>query len=392
MHTQSFTYLEEFLKKKIELDEVKGSAIAIIHKGKEVYRNEFGMADVAKNMEMKRDTIFRCYSMTKPITNMAVMILLERGLISLSDPVENYLPGFKDQKVLKDGKLTPVETPVTIQNLLDMDGGVVYPDIYFDAGQKMQDRIDAYYDDAYSGKPLDTVAFANMVGEMPLEFHPTNGWRYSFSADVLGGIVEVVSGMRYSDFLKKNIFNPLGMTDTDFYVPEEKMDRFMEVYEWTEDGLKPWEFDRMLGLTYRFYKRPEFESGGAGLVSTIDDYEKIVRTFLGFGTCDGVRILGRKSIEYMSCDHLKNEAQRKMLDWESLRGYGYGNLMRQMLDPHGNESLGTVGEYGWDGFLGTYMFVDPKEDLGIVYVIQKCGGNGYRDVQVIRNIIYGALD
>ena len=138
-------------------------------------------------------------------------------------------------------------------------------------------------------------------------------------------------------------------------------------------------------------KKPAFESGGAGLVSTIDDYQKFVKMMLGKGSYQGIRILGRKTVETMTQNHL-DANQLKMYDWEQLRGYGYGNLMRVMIDVGKAEGIGSVGEFGWDGWLGSYVFMDPKEDLAVIYVIQKCGGNGFRDVQVIRNIVYSALD
>lgn len=386
--------LDSFLQSKVDAGEVAGSMLCIVYKGHEAYRKEFGMADISRKIPMQHDSIFRCYSMTKPVTSVAVMTLVENGVISLDDPVSRYISSFKNQRVLKDGEYIPTEREVTIEDLLDMTGGVVYPDVSFPAGAEMQKVIDAYYEDVEAGKPLDTIGFANMVGRQPLEFQPGHGWRYSFSADVLGAVVEAASGMRFSDYLKKTIFDPLGMTDTDFYVPDEKKDRFTEVYEWNDKQKKlvPWTFDRMLGLTYRFYKKPEFESGGAGLVSTIDDYKKITGLLMGKGTYDGIRILGRKTVDYMTCDHLKNEEERAGYNWEQLKGYGYGNLMRQMITPYKNNALGTPGEFGWDGFLGCYMAVDPAEELELIYVIQKCGGNGFRDISVIKNIVYGALD
>ena len=197
--------------------------------------------------------------------------------------------------------------------------------------------------------------------------------------------------MKFSDYLKETIFQPLGMIDTDFYVPEEKQNRFMQNYEykWDTKKMEPCTWQH-LGLSYMHLKPPAFESGGAGLVSTVDDYSRFTQMILHGGTYRGKRILGRKSIEYMNRNNL-TEQQAKMYDWDSLYGYGYGNLMRQMADVHASGGLGSVGEFGWDGWLGSYVAMDPAEDLTIIYVIQKCGGNGYRDVQILRNIIYAAL-
>lgn len=382
---------DEVIQAKINGDEIKGVSLCVIHKGDTVYFRQFGMADVARNIPMTKDSIFRCYSMTKPVTAAAVMSAVEKGLISLSDTVDMYLPGFRDQKVLKDGKLVPVEHKVTLQNLLDMTAGVTYPDASFPAGTYMQNMIDQYYADLEAGKPTTTYDLANLIGQQPLEFEPGEGWRYSFCADVLGAVLEVVTGKTYGEYLKKTIFEPLGMVDTDFYVPEDKQNRFMENYEYKPESgtLEPCTWQH-LGLSYMHKKKPAFESGGAGLVSTVEDYSRFVQMMMHGGSYRGVRILGRKSIEHMTTNHLTPQ-QLQMYDWESLRGYGYGDLMRQMTDVPASYGLGSVGEFGWDGWLGSYVAMDPAEDLAIIYVIQKCGGNGYRDVQVLRNIIYSAL-
>ncbi len=391
MNQTILSNLDTYINNLCDGKTLAGASLCIIHKGDEVYRKEFGKADIENNIPLKSDAIFRCFSMTKPVTSTAVMTLVEKGKLGLFDPVSQYLPGFKDQKVYTDDGLVPVKSEATIQNLLDMTAGLVYPDMSFPAGRIMQEVVDKYYKDVEAGKRLSTVELANLIGQQPLEFHPGEGWRYSFCADVLGAIVEVVSGIPYSDYLKENIFNPLGMTDTDFFVPEQKLDRLMQVYEPVNEThtLKPCTW-QMLALTDMFVSKPAFESGGAGLVSTVDDYGKFVRMLLGRGTYNGTRILGHKTVDYMNSNHL-NEKQMVGYNWDSLKGYGYGNLMRQMLAPHENGSLGSAGEFGWDGWLGTYMFVDPVEDLGIIYVIQKCGGNGYRDTQVMRDIIYSAL-
>lgn len=382
---------DEVIRSKIEKDEIKGASLCVIHRGDTVYFRQFGMADVKRQIPMTEDSIFRCYSMTKPVTSAAVMAAVEKGMISLSDTVDMYLPGFKDQKVLVDGKLVPAEQKVTLQHLMNMTAGVTYPDTSFPAGTYMQNMIDKYYADLEAGKPTSTYDLANLIGQQPLEFQPGEGWRYSFCADVLGAVLEVVSGKSYGQYLQETIFGPLKMIDTDFYVPEEKQDRFMENYEYKPESgkLEPCTWQH-LGLSYMHKQKPAFESGGAGLVSTVKDYSKFVQMMMHGGTYQGVRILGRKSVEHMTRNQLTPK-QLETYDWEALRGYGYGDLMRQMMDVQASYGLGSVGEFGWDGWLGSYVAMDPAEDLAIIYVIQKCGGNGYRDVQQLRNIIYSAL-
>ena len=392
MNTKTLSRADSLINQRIQAGEIMGSALCVIHKNQEVYRKEFGMADKERNIPMTKDSIFRCYSMTKPVTSAAVMILVERGELALSDAVSRYLPGFKEQKVLVNGKLVPVEKEVTIQNLLDMTAGVTYPDASFPAGEYMQQMIDDYYASLEAGTPTTTYDLANKIGQQPLEFQPGHGWRYSFCADVLGAVIEVITGKTYGEYLKDEIFTTLGMVDTDFYVPEEKQNRFMENYEFKPERgrLEPCTWQH-LGLSYMHKKKPAFESGGAGLVSTVDDYSKFTHMMMNQGRYAGGQLLSRKSIEFMTCNHLTPE-QLKMYDWDSLYGYGYGNLMRQMTDVPASGGLGSVGEFGWDGWLGSYVAMDPAEELTIIYVIQKCGGNGYRDVQMLRNIIYSALD
>lgn len=374
-------------------DCIVGASVCVIHKGEEVYRKEYGDADKEKKIPMAPDSIFRCYSMTKPVTAVAVMTLVEKGMLQLTDAVSQYLPGFQNQQVLTEKGLVPVKQEVTIQHLLDMTAGLCYPDASFPAGEKMQEMIDEYYRKIFEeDTPTSTYDLANLIGQQPLRFQPGEGWNYSFCADVLGAVIEVVTKKTYGEYLKETIFEPLGMVDTDFYVPEEKQGRFCQNYQYMPETqtLEPCTWQH-LGLSYMHLKKPAFESGGAGLVSTVDDYEKFVKMMLGKGTYQGVRILGRKTVECMTRNHL-NEQQLKWLDWEQLQGYGYGNLMRVMLDVGEAKQLGSEGEYGWDGWLGSYVCMDPKEDLAIIYVIQKCGGNGHRDVQVIRNIVYSALE
>ncbi len=370
-----------------------GAAIAVIHKGREVFRNEYGYADKEKKIPMASDSIFRCYSMTKPITSAAVMTLIEKGLLSLDDRVDRYLPGFQDQKVFTEKGLVPVNTPVTIQHLMDMTAGVNYPDASFPAGQPMQDMIDEYYRKIFEeDTPTTTLDLANLIGQQPLKFQPGDGWNYGFCADVLGAVIETISGKTFGEYLKETIFEPLGMTDTDFYVPEEKQNRFCQNYQYMPETktLEPCTWQH-LGLSYFHLKKPAFESGGAGLVSTINDYSKFAQMMLNKGTYNGVRILGRKTVEEMTKNHL-TEKQLATYDWEQLAGYGYGNLMRVLIDPEHSFCLGSKGEFGWDGWLGCYVSMDPVEDLAIIYVIQKCGGNGFRDIKVIRNIVYSALE
>lgn len=394
MNQQILNQINEVIQEQIADGSVVGASISVIKDGTEVFRGNYGQASKEKHIPMENDTIFRCYSMTKPITAAATMILVERGKLQLSDPVWWYLPGFKDQKVLaEDGKtLMDVKRDVTVQDLLDMTAGLVYPDASFPAGKIMQDLYDDFYAKLENGEAISTIDLCNLIGKQPLEFQPGEGWRYSVCADVLGAIIEIISHKKFSEFLQEEIFTPLGMTDTAFYVPEDKLNRFMEYYQYMDDTqtMEPCTWQH-LGLSYFWKQPPAFESGGAGLVSTIDDYAKFAQMMCNGGTYNGVRILGRKTVEYMTSNHL-TEKQLKRYDWDTLYGYGYGCLMRVMMDTGVHGSNGSKGEFGWDGWMGSYVFMDPVENLIMIYVIQKCGGNGYRNVARLRNIVYAAVE
>lgn len=378
------------IQNEIDNKVIGGAAIRIIHQNNIVYQDEQGYADIENGKAIAPDTIYRLYSMTKPITAVAVMILYERGLINLLSPVSDYLDGFRNQKVTTDNGLTDAIRPVTIRDLLNMTSGVVYPDGSFEAGRLMgalYDEVDREY---YNGNPADTVNFCNRMGRIPLEFQPGERWRYGASADVLGAIVELASGKKFSTFLKEEIFGPLDMVDTAFYIPEEKYHRFAQIYDYDvqQDKLVPFT-GSFLGL-YQYKTPPAFESGGAGLVSTLEDYSHFAQMLVNGGTYNGKRILGHKTIEYLATPQL-TQNQATTYDWDSIAGYSYGNLLRILTDPVKAVSNGTIGEFGWDGWTGNYFFVDPKEQLILIYMIQRCGGTNPNFMRRLRSIIYGAI-
>ncbi|MDF2588827.1 MAG: putative Beta-lactamase [Anaerocolumna sp.] len=390
MDYSNLKYLEQVMQKEIDCGSIFGSAIQIIHNNKVVYENELGYAIKEKGVPVKKDTIYRMYSMSKPVTTVAAMILYERGQLNLLSPVSDYLDGFKNQKVYTPNGLVEVNRQVTIKDLLNMTSGVVYPDMSYKVGQMMEELYTSVADQCRVGKPVNTVDFCNMIGRQPLEFHPGEKWRYGASADILGAVIEIITGKKFGQFLREEIFTPLGMVDTDFYVPAEKLNRFAEIYEYIEKNnrLEPctWSF---LGLG-NFKEYPAFESGGAGLVSTIEDYSKFAQMLVNGGTYNDVRILGKKTIEYISKPQL-NKQQEVDYNWDSQIGYSYGNLMRILVDPSKAGSNGSVGEFGWDGWTGNYFFVDPKENLILIYMIQKCGGGNPSLIRALRSILYGSL-
>ncbi len=390
MEYKNLTYLKTLMEKEIKEGHINGSAIRILHHGDIIYEDEWGYADKENGIPIKKDTIYRMFSMTKPITTVASMILYERGRLDLFAPVSDFLEGFQKQKVVTKDGLVDVVREVTIQDLLSMTSGVVYPDSSFEAGRIMGELFDDMAKKLSEGNPYSTLDVCNRIGRQPLEFQPGEKWRYGASADVLGAIIEVVSGKKLSAFLQDEIFTPLGMKDTSFYVPEEKLKRFAMIYEFIPElgRLEPCYWNH-LGLG-DYKQPPAFESGGAGLVSTIDDYTKFAMMLANGGTYQGKRILGTKTVEYLSQPQLTAE-QSITFDWDSMKGYSYGNFMRVLVDPSKAGSNGSIGEYGWDGWTGNYFMIDPKENLVMLYMIQKCDGGRLTTLRSIRSIIYGAI-
>ena len=383
-------YLNKLIEGEINSGEINGASVRIIHKNQIVWNEIFGHADKEKKINTEKNTIYRMYSMSKPITAVAVMILYERGQLDLLAPVSNYLEGFKDQKVLtKDGLINPGRS-VTIQDLLNMTSGVVYPDENIESGRMMIKLYQEADERHYKGDPMGTVEFCNRIGQNPLEFSPGERWQYGASADILGAVVEVISNMKLSDFLKKEILDPLGMVDTGFYVPKDKQARFAQNYmfDWNAKALLP--FSDSFLATYDMTSPPGFESGGAGLVSTLDDYSRFATMLVNGGSLDNINILGRKTVEYLGTPQLTKE-QALSYNWDTQYGYSYGNLVRSMVDPTKATSNGSIGEFGWDGWTGNYFFVDPMESLCCVFMIQRGGFNNASMRRRMRQIIYSAI-
>ena len=316
-----------------------------------------GFADIADSRPVQRDSIFRLYSMSKPVTAAAVMLLMERGVIDLCEPVARYLPGFAGQTVLENGKCVPAERGVTIYDLLNMTAGLSYPGD--DPAGQCAARVFVENQAAMDrGEPgLGTVDFANALGRQPLAFQPGREFRYSTCADILGAVVEAADGRAFADLLREEIFTPLGMKDTDFYVPADRRARFVTCYVRKPEGLVPWTGTHL--DCGRYERMPAFASGGAGLVSTLDDYLRFARMLRQGGIYEGRRVLSPETVRYMTSPQL-TEAQSASL-WDSLSGYSYGKLMRIGVRPGEGKTLIRPGEYGWDGWLGTYFANFPRE-------------------------------
>lgn len=380
--------MDNLIQKEVEEGRVAGASALVIHKDKEIYFHTYGYADKEKKIPMKRDTIIRLFSMTKPITAAAVMILAERGEIDLRDAVSKYIPEYKNQQVWTEKGLVPMEREVTIFDLLNMTSGICYPTDEHEPGKLMGAALKSLIDRRLQGEYVDTLEYAKAIAGVPLCFQPGELWMYGFSADILGAVVEVASGMRYSEFLRKELFEPLEMQDTGFFVPEEKKDRFAQIYDWVDEkSLEP--FGRShLGEYYD--SDVAFESGGAGLVSTIEDYSHFATMMIHKGEYKGKRILGRKTVEFMAQNRL-NEEQRSTCIWDSVLGYGYGCLMRVLIDQGAAGTNAPLGEYGWDGWTGNYVTMDPEDEMILMYFIQRCGAGMTPVVRKLRMATYAAM-
>lgn len=382
--------MDRLIESEIASGNLAGANLLLLKDGNELYRASYGMADIEKKIPMTKDTIFRMFSMTKPITCAAAMLLMERGILDVYDPVSKYLPDFHEQTVFSaDGSKTfPAPREVLIRDLLNMTSGLAYPDDETPAGKAVAALFDEMTAAQDRGAGFTTVQLANRIGRIPLAFEPGAHWMYGSSADVLGAVVEVASGMHFGDFLKKEFFEPLAMNDTDFYVPYEKKNRFAELYRCSETQIAP-QTGKNLGME-GYDHAPAFESGGAGLVSTIDDYAHFATMLLHGGVYNGKRILGKKTVSFM-CSPQLGESYLPDLCWDSLRGYNYGNLMRHLIRPSEGGTNADAGEFGWDGWAGTYFTIDPKEHFILLYLIQLCDAGCNEVTRRVRQIAYSML-
>ena len=360
---------------------VAGVSCLVIKDGAEKFYYQSGNRNIEKNLPMERDTIVHLFSMTKPITACAVMKLMEEGLIDLAEPVSKFLPGFKNQTVGEER--IPVVREVTIKDLLTMTGGLTYEGYGTYTERKTAELLERLKTDT----EWTTYEVANAIGEIPLNFQPGTDWQYSVGADVLGAVIEVVTGQSLGKYLRENIFEPLGMKDTAFWVPADKQSRLSAIYDMTGEGLIKYT-GRNLGISPEAEYEPAFEAGGAGLVSTIDDYARFATMLLQGGEYNGRRILGENTVRFFTGAHLNKEQQAGMYRWQGLEGYSYGNLMRVRTDSGLACMNGEVGEYGWDGWAGTYFCNDPVNKLTMIVFQQLSCSGTTTYTRKIKNIVY----
>jgi CubicO group peptidase (beta-lactamase class C family) len=381
------------LKKAMDVlaDDIKagvlpGGILLIGRKGKIAHFETVGELNPETKTPMTKDAIFRIYSMTKPITSVAAMMLVEDAKISLTDPVSKYIPEFADVKVGvetagADGKptltLVPPRRPITVQDLMRHTSGLTYG--FFGSGLVKK----AYVDSGVFGKDLNNADFSRELAKLPLMHQPGTNWEYSQSTDVLGRVIEVASGQTLYAFMKERILDPLGMKDTSFYVADAS--KFPRIAE-------PFKTDRSFGVNADMSepRNPaKYESGGGGMVSTATDYSRFLQMLLNGGTLDGRRYISPSTVTHMTSDHLGSAMG---LGSAYLPGDGYGfGLGFQVRRENGlSPSPGTAGDYSWGGAGGTAFWVDPKQDMYVVFMMQ-APKNRTMVRSKVRSLVYGAI-
>jgi CubicO group peptidase (beta-lactamase class C family) len=359
-----------------------GVITLIARNGRLIDFQTYGYRDLEKKLPMERDTICRIYSMSKIITCVGVLALFEEGRFNLEDSVSRYLPELKDMKVMTGGtadapQLEPLKRPITIKHLLTHTSGLTYDLPANDEIAKLYNRADLW-----SGPGLDN--FITKVGKLPLKHQPGDAWTYGINMDVLGALIERVSGKTFGAFLGERVFRPLRMKDTGFDVPPEKMNRLAKTYKHGLDG-KLVEAEPL--ALARAEAGRDIESGGGGLFSTAGDYARFAQMLLNGGTLEGHRILGRKTVELMTANHMVTLPDNQAASRQ--KGFGFG--VEVTTDPGRLSVPSSIGQFGWYGAATTYCQIDPKERIVAVALVQHFPFNEHNFFSAFATGYYQAL-
>jgi CubicO group peptidase (beta-lactamase class C family) len=382
--------LHKGMQDYVDRHDVGGVVTLIAREGKVADVHATGFQDVESRRPMQVETIFRIASMTKPITTVAVMMLEEEGKLFLTDPVSKYIPAFKGQRVAEGGTTVPARREITIRDLLSHRSGLSYG--FLNGGPVGEAYRKEGVTDGLTVTSMSLQQGIDKLAAQPLMAQPGSAWNYSLSTDVLGRVVEVVSGMSFDAFLRDRIIGPLGMTDTAFVVPDPKWSRFSTVYSPDGNGgIRPMKdpeeaFGNAHLSQFAWYKGPKtYFSGGAGLTSTIQDYARFAQMLLNGGTLDGVRLLSPKTIELMTASQTSDLPANGLLGPGTQFGLGF----RVVTDVAQTQAQGSVGMYGWLGIYGTTFWVDPKEHLIAVMMVQRYPGSSVG--AAFQSLVYSAL-
>jgi CubicO group peptidase (beta-lactamase class C family) len=380
--TQRLSRIDNLMNRYVDSGKLAGVVTCLARRGHVVHFGKFGHQDTP----MELDTIFRIYSMTKPITCAALMMLYEESLFNLPDPVSEFIPAFKNMKVMsEDSALVDATRSITVQDLLRHTAGLTYGgyDISYSPVDKLYDEADL------SNTGLSNQEVAARIAGLPLMYHPGTKWHYSMATDVAGYLVEVLSGQPLADFMQEKIFGPLGMTDTAFHIEPAKLSRFPTLYGKTPDD--------DLGIldepaTSEYLPPIATHAGGHGLVSTAADYLRFAQCILNRGELDGARLLGPKTVDLMTCNHLPSALLPIAFEGTvPMLGMGYGLGFGVMLDVAQTGVMGSVGDQSWGGHAETYFLIDPQEELVGIMMSQYLPSQTYPIRQEFRTAIYQAL-
>jgi len=387
--------LDRFLQTRyIDAGKIPGALTLIYRRGEVAHFSPLGFADLGRKKPMRQNTIYRIYSMTKPLTTVAFMQLVEQGLVALDDPVHRYIPEWEGLGVYVGGfmetfKTKRTERPMLIIDLLRHTSGLTY-------GIQTTTNVDAAYRRLGIGELDRHGTLEEMVQKLagvPLDFSPGTAWNYSVSTDVLGYLVGVISGVPFEEYLRSRIIEPLGMADTDFYVREGRGDRFASCYAATPNATMVLMDDAEASP---YHRPPTFFSGGGGLVGTAADYLRFCRMLLAGGTLDGVQYLSPKTIHLMTVNHLPGGADlpslsRSLFSEAAYNGIGFGLGFAVTGTPAETMLPGSGGDYSWGGAASTYFWVDPKEDLICIFMTQLLPSTTYPIRRELRTLVYSAL-
>ena len=384
--------IEDWMRRQVSDERLAGIEVLINRRGHTVLHRCHGQRDLARKAEATPETIYRIYSMTKPLTAVAIMMLYEEGRFQLDDPITRFLPAFAQQRVFTGGGYGAVMTEpamrdITFRDLLTHTSGLTYAFM-------QATPVDAIYRAQKLELPGSPEPLGELIGRLakvPLIAQPGAEWNYSVSSDVLGHLVAVISGRPFDEFLRERVLRPLEMVDTEFFVPSDKVNRFAANYERGPDG-RP----RLLEdpETSRFLQPPKAPSGGGGLVSTARDYLRFCLMLLNQGAYGSTRLLGRKTVELMTTNHLNGDmaamGQPRFAE-SNYHGIGFGLGFSVMLDPAKAQIVGSRGEYAWGGMASTAFWVDPQEDMAVVLMTQLTPSSTYPIRRELRVLAYQAI-
>lgn len=384
--------LDAVLHRYVDQEKIPGVQTLVSRRGQLVHRDCYGFRDIENGRKVEPDTLYRIYSMTKPITSVALMMLYEQGHFLMENPVSRWIPEFKDLQVWAGGtedapETKPLESPLTVHHVLTHTSGLTY-------GFQFAHPVDALYREQdlgnFTSPTYDLAECMARLARLPLQFEPGTSWNYSMSTDVCGRLVEVMSGQTLDEFFRDRIFEPLGMTDTGFVVPESEVGRCSTLYFAAGKAMTVMAPARSMTVA------PSMLSGGGGLVSSADDYLRFCHFLVNGGELDGVRLLSPRTLQFMTTNHLPggktlNDMGQSTFAEVAMAGTGFGLGFSVLVDPAASQSLGSAGQDAWGGAASTAFWIDPAEALAVVFMTQLLPSTTYPLRRHLQAGVYQAL-